>query len=167
MSERYDESNNMNPTVETIAHRHRIGPPRWGFGLFRGPVPRPMAWADIGLSRCDVGAPMNDTRAGFGSGTHFQTIIDGGRFSPTMPPRHAITHTTPPTSPNVAFARHPHQTIDGIKPATKSTNRTEQTSTYGKHAHRTTNRAEQQSTHDKHERPQKFRNPERGGPMTA
>ena len=92
MSERHDESNNMNPTAETIAHRHRIGPPRWGFGSFRGPLPRPMAWADIGLSRCDVGAPVNDTRAGFGSGTHFHPIVGGGGRSRTTASRKTCHH---------------------------------------------------------------------------
>ena len=43
MSERHDKSNNMNPTFETIAHRHRIGPPRWGFGSFWGPPPNDVA----------------------------------------------------------------------------------------------------------------------------
>jgi len=38
---------------QTDNHHVLLGPPRWGFAYFGWPTPRPVAWADIGLSRCD------------------------------------------------------------------------------------------------------------------
>ena len=147
MSERYDESNNMNPTVETIAHRHRIGPPRWGFGSFRGPLPRPMAWDDIGLSRCDVGAPVNDTRAGFGSGTQFHPIIGGGRRSRTLAPPH---DTTPSHAQHHAYGIHNAERHNRATP--RSNNYRNQTGNDIDQPHRTNIDTRQTRTTDKQPR---------------
>ena len=159
----------MNRTVEINAHRHRIVPPRWGFGLFWGPLPRPMAWADIGLSRCDVGAPVNDTRAGFGSGTHFHAIIDGGRHFRTSTPRHAATHTSPPI-------RRPHRGTSHSRNThikQLSARQRHRPTAPNKHRH-TANTHNGQTTAPNNHRPttntngpRKIRNPEWGGPMSA
>ena len=146
----------MNRTVETNAHRHRIGPPRWGFGLFRGPVPRPMAWADFGLSRCDVGAPLNDTRAGVGSGTQFRVVVGGDGRSRTTTPHHATMHTTRPIRGPYGETSHPrcthmeklwNQTGNDIDHPHRTNGDTRQTPTNVNH------RVERKSTYRKHESP--------------
>ena len=167
----------MNPTVETIAHRRRIGPPRWGFGSFWGPVPRPMAWADIGLSRCDVGAPVNDIRPGVGSGTHFHAIVDGRRYRHPMMSPHDHMRTTLPrvtstpeqnqrtttTSSNDAPVRGPHRTTVGVNSASIPGQKPRRTNIDKRQTPtNANNHPERPTTHHQHERCPKIPKPRMG-----